>query len=167
MKPQRNPINRFALVLAIIATLYSSPLFGQSNNRAVYVELLGNGIFYSVNYEHKVAEQTYVRVGGMYLGSVNTYPDGTASMFILPVMANYLVGKGNHHLELGVGFSINRVDGQLDFLEYNISDIGLTSTIGYRYQKSDPGLMFKAGLTPFSFDNTVHLWFGLGAGYAF
>jgi hypothetical protein len=119
-----------------------------------FLELGGNGLFYSLNYDRILRERATWklsgRIGGLYvpgLGEANRHMIG------LPLELSYLRGRNNHHLELGLGFTpmydtypLRSLDGQADAAQ----DLALMGVgrIGYRNQKREGGLFYKIGFTP-------------------
>lgn len=137
---------------------------------SVYVEGLGNGLVYSVNYERRFAESVAGRAGFMILGGQSDQEtDDRLGIAIFPVMANYLVGSGSHHLELGGGLLFGLAGADTE--EYGTVSGGgiggVTTTFGYRYHPRDGGFLFRVGLTPFYSDGRPQLWGGLSLGYSF
>lgn len=124
-----------------------------------YVELLGNGLFYTVNLDHRFTERVAGRVGLAAFG-------GAA----VPVMASYLAGDGNHHLEAGAGAlfvyipDTTDVDAELEDIE-GTAVLG-TATLGYRYQPRGGGFVFRAGFTPIFGAGGVLPWAGISFGFA-
>jgi hypothetical protein len=122
--------------------------------QSVYFELLGRTQLYSVNYDCWF----FTGHGGPGASVGVSYIDifGVTALMV-PVSVYYLVGGGNHHLELGVGAT-------------SLSFTGLmgTATVGYRYQSAS-GLMLRAGFTPLMYG--VGKLFvatgGASVGYAF
>lgn len=147
----------FALALA-------SPAHAQEAEPArssAYFELLGNGIFYTLNYDRKFSEHVSGRIGLMALGAT-----------AVPVMANYLAGSGNHRLELGAGPVLFYLPDTAD-LDIDEEDIEqgfgayATATFGYRYQPVDGGFVFRIGITPLLTSGGALPWPGISFGYAF
>jgi hypothetical protein len=137
---------------------------------SVYVELLGNGFFYSINYDHRFTNNFGGRFGFMIIeGQSEQSTDDQVSFAILPVMANYLVGSGSHRLELGAGLQFVLVGGTLEnYGTFSGGGIGgVTTTFGYRYQPVDGGFLFRVGATPFYNDGRPKLSGGVSLGYAF
>ena len=112
----------------------------------LYLELAGNGLIYSINYERFLSEDFTIRVGfGITPGLI--FVEGT---FIhIPVTASYLIGSKTSKLELGLGatyfagedteiFGLDAGDQSLMFL---------TGIIGYRYT-SPAGFVFRVFFTP-------------------
>lgn len=155
-------------IVLVLATLLLIPLALQAQTQAVpardavYVELLGNGVLYTVNYDRRFTDNLTGRVGLGVFGGV-----------AVPVMANYLFGEGRGRLELGGGVELigaSDVDfGDLDEQEEVRDSDALvgTATVGYRYQPATGGFVFRIGLTPlFSLDGGLP-WLGISFGHAF
>ncbi|HLL46985.1 MAG TPA: hypothetical protein VK399_09745 [Longimicrobiaceae bacterium] len=129
---------------------------------SVYVELLGNGVLYSMNYDRKFSDHVSGRVGLMALGAA-----------LVPVMGNYLAGNGNHRLELGAGPLLIFAPDELKLDEAeeleSTSDFAVagTATLGYRYQPVYGGFVFRIGFTPVFGEGGVFPWVGASFGYAF
>ena len=143
---------------------------------ALYFEFLGNGLLYSLNYDHRFRDELTGRIGAMYLAGEGTASDGSTadiSILLLPVMVNRLFGDGAGRFELGLGpmfvaasGSGRNIEGVQDFDVSAFGIGGVTSTVGYRYQPEDGGFVFRIGLTPF-WSERPQLWGGLSLGVAF
>lgn len=164
---------RLLLLLSVLVAAlgFTTPTAAQSySQNSVYVELLGNGIFYSVNYDRRFSNHFSGRAGFMVINGQSEQPtDDQIGVAILPVTGNYLAGSGSHRLELGAGLLFGVAGGDLE--EYGTVSgagvAGVTTTFGYRYQPLDGGFLFRVGLTPFYSDGRPQLWGGLSLGYAF
>lgn len=152
----------------LLATLFVFPHPIQAQTAAppardaVYLELLGNGVLYTVNYDRRFTDDLTGRVGLGVFGGV-----------AVPVMANYLLGEGRGRLELGAGVVLigaSDVDiGEVDpgEEEQDLDWLAGTATVGYRYQPASGGFVFRIGLTPlFSLHGGVP-WLGVSFGRAF
>ena len=162
------------MLTAASLTLILSSGFAQSNT--IYFELLGNGLVYSLNYDRMVTEKISVRAGyGGLTVSQMTISSGTIvnediKITLIPVLANYLRGEGNHKLEMGAGIVLVSLDytGNVADVNFSLAADGAipTGNFGYRYQKPEGGFFFKASLCPF-FAETMVTSVGLGLGYSF
>ena len=132
---------------------------------AAYVELLGNGLLYSMNYDRMITPRVSARVGIMGLGAATD--SASAGIIAAPVMVNYLFGEGNSHLETGIGLMLasGSVDDVEGFEDESFSGAVGTATLGYRYQRPAGGFVFRAGLTPFFGTDGIAPWFGISFGY--
>src|SRR5688572_22993531 len=109
-------------------------------SNALYVELGGNGAWYSVNYERYLRDDASVRVGAMYMSVEATAGESSASAswLAIPVMINYLgLRAGNHALELGAGVDVMHFSAGSSAFDATASASGVvpvgTATLGYRY----------------------------------
>jgi hypothetical protein len=153
-----------------------------SANNALYVELGGNGGFYTVNYERFLRKDASVRVGLMYMsisasaGSGMDSSSAKVTWTSIPLMFQYLgVAAGSHALELGGGVNMMYMSGNASTFDATASASGVipvgTATLGYRYSDPSGGFIFRAGYTPMFFVTTevkeVFHWGGLSFGYRF
>jgi hypothetical protein len=133
---------------------------GDSRARAentVYVEGLGAGILYSVNYERLVIEDLAVRGGFGYWSVTATAGDGTttasssSSAMTIPVTASYLgVGSKKHILELGGGMTFAFFSNAANSGAVSASGDGMSmftdALVGYRLHPVDgAGFNFRVG----------------------
>ena len=132
---------------------------------AIYLELFGNGICTTLNYERFIQRNMSIRIGY-----------GTAAIYqaSMPVMFNIFAGK-NHRLELSVGvtFFFNREPFIRGYVFYDENITMATGVIGYRYQPLDGGFVFKIGFIPFyafsayEHDRKFFGWSGFSFGVSF
>lgn len=157
----KKKVVRFTGLVFLLFLVFSAVLNAQDDKRAannIYVELLGNGYFYSLNYERMVLNSLACRVGVMY----NLSNDNTNGGTVIPIMVNFLPFNGKHHLEIGGG--VTRFSGRLNW------DEGAaylpTAAIGYRYQPPEGGFLFKLTFTPI-LGAVRPILGGIGFGYSF
>jgi hypothetical protein len=156
--------------------------------KVAFLELLGAGGLYSVNYDMRTAKGRRdgwgFRVG--YERILTTYTDSTPTSFAqnrilftaVPIVLNYLYGKKKGFLELGVGATyfnfIGEQTGLASVESYKVetfkdsfgSIIG-TFNIGYRHVPYKSGFMYRVAFTPLLLDNIVLPFIGIGLGYHF
>ena len=159
-------------ILTVLLTgLLSSLSFSQTNITApnsLHLELLGNGLIYSLNYERMIVESFGARIGIGYLQVKEIDGDDQASLTTVPVMVTYLLGSKSSKLELGVGICYINISADIEeFLGVEESETLGTATFGYRYQRSDGGLLFRIGVTPFFGSIGFQLSGAVGFGFAF
>jgi len=149
---------------------------GAYAKNCVYFEALGQGMFYSFNYEYMFTPHLSGRVG---------YTNWSIPIFFLvsagvvnyqggPVMLNYLWGDGDHHLETGIGAvlgaarydGVGTIFGENISVKYKFFPLG-TATVGYRYQPREGGFLFKLGVTPIFNETRFMPTGGMSFGYAF
>jgi hypothetical protein len=166
---------RFAAVLAASLALSAAGSAAAQDaagprvaNNTFFVELGGNAVAYSVNYERFFTPKLAVRVGGMYLQADDDA--GTrVGIGLFPIMGTYLLGEGNSHFETGAGLGIATAGVSSTDIGDDWGDSGVyaTATLGYRYQKPEGGVIFRAGFTPIFADGNLVPWVGVSVGYAF
>lgn len=129
--------------------------------QAVYVEALGNGLVYSLNYERAVAPRTWLRLGAGWVGSGGAFP----------LTGSYLAGSAPHHFEIGAGPLLvvwpDFGDEAEDLGSTDGTSLLGTGTIGYRYQPASGGLLFRIGATPVFSTEGLLVWGGVSIGFAF
>jgi hypothetical protein len=142
-------------------------------SNSIFIELLGNGLLYSINYDRMLMENLSVRVGLMYLSL--SAADGTesakVSFMLVPVMLNYLLGSGSHKLEIGAGPVVAHASGTASGTGGDLAASGTgvagTAVVGYRYVPKDGGFTFRGGFTPLFSKGGFFPWVGLSFGYVF
>jgi hypothetical protein len=100
----------------ILLALACRPLFSQQavekqsrdaySRNCIYLELLGTGLLYSINYEHRFAEHWSGRVGFTAYsipGILIAEPEVSMDFLGFPVLLNYLAGSNGHYFEIGAG----------------------------------------------------------------
>ncbi|HMV25837.1 MAG TPA: hypothetical protein PLH27_02995 [bacterium] len=126
---------------------------------AVYVEVIGNGGFYSVNYERLFCNYFGFRVGAsyLYLGDVGQYAS-------FPILANFFMGGKHHKFELGVGCTVMNDAPVGEFSNWDTKYFR-TITLGYRYQSKEN--FFRIGFTPLFTGHEIIPLGGISFGRAF
>ncbi len=159
------------LLVGAVAALAPSTTNAQFARNAAYLELGGNGLFYTANYERFFTPSISAR-GGLMAFSVSETENGTetsATINVIPLTANYFLGS-SHRLELGAGPMLVRLSADVDAPGISASESGVivlgTATVGYRYQSPGGGFLFRIGLTPVIADGVLP-WAGLSVGWAF
>lgn len=159
------PLSGILLILLCVFSPKQS--LNAQNNQSVYAEVLGSGIFYTVNFDTRFSNQ--YKGLGMRLG-LGVFP-GSDPTIIIPAHVNYLLGSGRHKLEIGLGMTtILEQQEQSD----NDQHYKASGALMYRFQ-ADNGFLFRAGLAPLFadveedsiFPNSVFLlWPGVSVGYS-
>ena len=144
---------------------------------AVYAELGGPGLLYSLNYEHHLAIPVALRAGASFWQLSEQGTQRAMSAALMPLSASYLVGWGNHHLEVGLGLTWGLMRSDLNQrADLPVEQLWLLSAlaqVGYRYQPVSGGLVFRATFTPMvsgdrfaPLGSPYMLWGGLSVGWA-
>ena len=166
----------YALSIAIAQPIFAQEKEGPYSQNSIFVEVLGQGVFYSINYDRRITPDFSLRVGftSWSITSILFLVPGELKFTAIPVTANYLAGgESAHHLELGIGLMpiFLTLQGDEEFFGSNVSGSGAsvvgTATIGYRLQPPGGGILFRIGFTPlFTFKKFVP-WGGISLGAAF
>lgn len=165
-------IVRIWTILLFVGVIY--PVFSQEDSIAkhqVYLEGGGSGGYGSLNYERIVhAKNKYSLALRFGIGTyhVTDYTNKLNPDIILPIMVNAYYGQ-NHKMELGVGQSfISVVQHDANFKADRVSNLNTLFSIGYRYQKSTGGILFRFAYTPIiEYNKHFRNWFGISIGYTF
>jgi hypothetical protein len=139
----------------------------------IFLELLGNGGLYSVNYDRWVHDMVSVRVGASFisLGASSSSSSANISLFTMPIMGNFLIGSDSHKFEAGLGAllvyaSASATSGATSVFANGFGVAG-TGTVGYRYSDPKGGFVFRIGVTPLFGAGGFRFWGGLSFGYGF
>lgn len=155
---------------------FAPPTFPESHPKnAVFAELLGNGLVYSVNYERFLWPIPIgIRVGASFFTYAVSDVSGSGNLTLLtfPITASYFWGTLRHKLELGLGATFLYTSASTDSTgtTYGNSGLGIAATaiVGYRYLPVGRGITFGGGFTPLLRASRGFLpWGGLSAGYVF
>lgn len=167
------------IIIAFIAIGWCNKLHAQVNPKtnSLYAEIGGNSL-YSINYDKlfPVSERLSLapRIGFSYYGK---------DRFHIPVEANLLLAKNRsskNFAEFGLGTTLltntNKYANNysiIDKKEDKTTGFGtrITARIGFRHQKPEGGLMYRAGVLALvntqANSNKVLPWAGFGIGYSF
>jgi len=136
----------------------------------VFIELLGQGLLITANYDTRFGNRRDGLGGRVGIGFIASEGNNATT---IPVSLNYLLGKGNKFFEIGLGATViaAKTTGSFffddDTVNRNSAVIG-TMSFSYRVQPVDSGFSFRAGITPiFSSDFFIPYYGGLSLGYTF
>jgi hypothetical protein len=147
---------------------------------AIYVEALGTGFIYSINYERSLGDMFSARIGFGYFpfpSITDTNANGTtstvnASITSVPVSVSfYPFGATSSKLEIGAGATyIDLVAKKVGkSKEGGGSGENISGILGYRYQPLDGGFLFRISFTPI-FSSPIFTkfqpWGGVSLGWA-
>jgi hypothetical protein len=142
----------------------------------VFFEPLGNGLFYSLNYERIIGRFGLRGGASFFTWAVSKYGgSGNLTLVTVPLVASYYVpfGETDHHAELGLGATVLYLRASTDSEGTSYGgaragfDVAATAVIGYRYLPRKGGLTFGAAFTPLVRTTKLLPWGGLSAGYVF
>ena len=143
------------LMVAALMTTWSSGVAAQTERTAqntVYLELGGNALLYSINYERILPSDIALRAGAGYMsvGASSGAVGASVSSLGIPITASYL---GFGKLELGGGILFQRFSGTTstgfgDDIEAGVFVPMATFIAGLRLSPPGGGFNFKLGFTP-------------------
>lgn len=164
-----------ALALSLPAAAQQEPEHRTRHN-VLYLELGGNALIYSINYERYFTDDLALRLGAGFM-SVTASDNASgasarASLLLAPLMLGYTGARsGAHAFEVGGGLLLARASasvndtGGTDFASG--TEVWPTATLGYRYAPFAGGFHFKAAFTPVLASKNFLPWFGVSAGVVF
>jgi hypothetical protein len=119
-----------------------------ADRNALYLELLGNGGLYSVNYERRMKDRIALRVGVGTWDSTDLLSDSQKDERILAFPMTVSLIRGGRHggFEVGGGLLTGRETSDLGSSR-NI--LALTGIVGYRRSPADSQSVLRISLTPF------------------
>ena len=131
----------------------------------LFLELFGNGILYSVNYERLLSDNFSSRIGYSYM------PDLIYST--IPITASYIMGSGSSKAEAGMGITITTsiFEGVFGKRKEKQTYLLLTGVFGIKYYRPRGGYTVKITFTPFYSPHLkpskFQLYGGISIGYGF
>jgi len=138
--------------------------------QAIFLEALGSGGLYSLNYDRRLKSGNSGFGGRIGLGVGSGYEigeDDYERRISMPLMVNYITGRGRSGLETGIGitpeFAFSEpVDDQRMKAWVNLNLV-------YRLQPIKKGFMMRAGWTPIigTGGDLDLYWAGISVGYSF
>jgi len=138
--------NATLLLVAAALPVYGQDTVAPARDNAAYVELLGSGGLYSVNYERALTPSVRVRVGAAAWTAESFWSDAKTRLRTFPLMLHVVPGRGSHRLEAGIGV----LPGYRDH-DFGASGgfVSLIASVGYRYEPPQRRFIFRTGFTPF------------------
>lgn len=145
---------------------YEAPPEGEREreaNNSIYVEGLGPGLLYSVNYERILGDFAlrggfgYVSLGASVNDGMGSGGSSRASLITVPLTATYIgIGSKKHIFELGGGITVVHVGAGVDTFATDESKSASASAteflghfvFGYRLQPPEGGFMLRTGISP-------------------
>ena len=145
-----------------------------SNRSAVYFELGGSALNSSLNYEYFIKHDLPIRLGLGYISNEQSENFGDKfsegqELSLIPLTLSKLMGGNKHKLELSAGVTYGYFHLKTD-LETEKNGFLVTGVLGYRYQPSKNGFLFRLSYTPgvtLSNDSVPPTSAGISCSYAF
>jgi len=165
-------------VFLIAAVFIGAAHMGHAQSKlSAYLELAGSAGLYSLNADYMLIELDKIRVGGrLGIAMFKEGYEGSGMDIYMPVSAVALYAFGAHNIEIGIGFNLisysirSVVDVEDRGFKRKTELLG-NYVVGYRYQKTEGGLIFRVSYTPFFYNDEPFAryehWGGISVGYAF
>ena len=154
-------IKKLALI-GIYAMTFIAIGYGQKNN--VYAELGGAGYSMTLNYERMLTDNILIRMGyGSGTGKTEDGASTDSKLSFMPLGAAYLMGSGNHKLEVGGGMTM--LQGTLEMDDENIEANAIFFGGGYRYQIGTGGFLLSLKGYYLSIGGFSGPWAGISVGW--
>lgn len=166
----------FAFLLLLV--LLSNAAYSQSENsvvkahnkNSVFIEALGHGCFYSLNYERKILGNARFLTSGQI--GISYYGKGSGIVPLwMPILINQSVSiRKNMFIEIGAGKifrndGVEHRDGTFQD-DYQIEE--WTFRLGYKHFFKNGKWLFKVAYTPIYQDKSDYIhWGGIAFGYRF
>ena len=143
---------------------------------AAFIELGGNAGLYSLNFDRIYYYKEKLKISAR-LGFAPHF-NGIYIEQIYLLENNFILFSNPHHLELGLGATMqrryNERPKQIDNYFWENIAFGV-ARCGYRYQKQDDGFFARAGITPIFMSsdaegfhsNYFQFWAGVSVGVSF
>ncbi|TKC08162.1 hypothetical protein FA048_13460 [Pedobacter polaris] len=178
------------LFLSLVLISFSAAA-QQMKKNSIYIELGGNGILYSANYDRIIPISTHFklapRVGFEFIPR-NKKDAPTYGKWSFPLELNILYSKkteSKNFFEGGIGLSLfnlvsnYKLNSNNEIIDTEVKTAKVTVLrLGFRHQKPEGGLMYRAGLlvklsqddyskSRVGDDLFYKLWPGFSVGYSF
>lgn len=128
-----------------------------ARKNSIYVELGGNGVLGSINYDRLFYENNKIHLTGRI--GLSIYPSAIfqESPLLMPVEADILIGSEKKFFETGLGFTrdfhsykLYIYDSNGSYEVHNYYNNYLFVRLGYR-SRSEGGFLFRVAATPVMF----------------
>ena len=140
---------------------------------SAFLELLGNGVLYSLNSEVRFRGDVSLRAGGSHLGAgaASGLSRGRFSLTTVPLLAGVAFGRGEHKLEIAAGATFVWYTGEVRVFVAKVAESGFfpaaTAFVGYRFVPEKASVLVRVGVTPLAtFTDSVRVlpWGGMAVG---
>lgn len=143
------------IAVILVSIFFLTPTKAQhtkSFKNTVALDLGGNGLVYSINYERDVNTFSNMRVGFSFWKILENQTDNSLSVMAFPISYNFLfdLKDNTHFLETGPGLMNLITYGNLtEFKGATNVYLNPFVNIGYAYRSPEKKMSYRAGLSPF------------------
>jgi hypothetical protein len=174
-----------SILTLLLISLRTNAQDSTNYKNAVILEIGGNGLAYSVNYERFLSKNFNARVGFSIFKIIENQTDKSMFVMSYPISFNYLInlGKQKHFFETGIGLMNLVTSGDLvEFKRVTNYYLNPFLNFGYRYEPTKSRFLYRIGLSPFlgttsltnpteqgfqPLGSKVQIWGNIGIGYRF
>ena len=156
----------FTTLIALTSGLLSFGQQAEKRAQNVFVELAGQGLTVSANYDSRFGNRRDGLGGRIGIGYISAEK---SSLTTIPIGLNYLLGKDKNFFEIGLGATYLGIKGTDSFFDNSNGHTFIgTMSFSYRLQPVNSGFALRAGITPI-FNSNVFLpyYAGVSLGYTF
>jgi hypothetical protein len=151
---------RFILYFLLFFSIHLSAQSLNSVSNSVYLELGGNGLLGSINYEREIINNFNIRLGLSALPQGGGNSSGLDWSFCPLIMFNYLYRLSK---ESSSGYALGA-----GILFEGENQVFPSFLIGYRYSPIGGGITFQIAITPIiDLQHQLDFWGGVAIGYRF
>jgi hypothetical protein len=159
-------------------SLLMQPVMSQGN-KSVFLEVGGNGLGISVNYDArfaKVEKGLGFRAGigffpGVRIGGDNSTLFAWPTILSIPIGLNYLIGKAPNYFEAGLGATYFYAKGHFTFFflgtDETLSTFVFIPSAGYRFAKPGKSFQGRVFISPYIGSGEISLYGGVSCGFKF
>jgi hypothetical protein len=165
--------------LFISSLIVSGMALGQGG-KSVFLELGGNGLGFSANFDArftKAEKGLGFRAGFGFLPGVSIGGNDDPTFFSwptilsIPVGLNFLLGKAPNYFEVGLGATYFYGRGRFTFfflpVDSTLSTFMFIPSAGYRFAKPGKSFQGRAFISPYIFSGGVSFFAGVSGGIKF
>jgi hypothetical protein len=153
---------KFILYIVLFSSVHLSAQNLNTVSNSVYLELGGNGLLGTINYEREIVSNFNIRLGlSAFPEAGGGYHSGSIDWTFGPlIMVNYIFRISK---ESSGGFALGT-----GILLIGAEKVYPSFLIGYRYSPIEGGITFQVAITPIiNIDHQLGLWGGVAIGYRF
>jgi hypothetical protein len=164
----RNALFFFLFIGGCVSAARSQPDSLQTYpiaSSAVYAEVGGPALYYSFNYDLLVIPSVGFRMGFSFVQGTDQHWSLMLPIFINLLPAANSWTSSNFEIDAGIVYRTSGVNIWYEAL--NNSGLYYSFGLGYRYESSDNGILFRIMATPLFFSDQIFLYGGVSFGWAF
>lgn len=169
-----------AILFLIVIIFFQQSVLSQgekavaSHNQSLFLELGGNGIGFSANFDSRFKKSDKglgYRIGiGLFPG-VDAFIIETSTWFTLPFGINYLAGNAPNYFEAGLGGtfvsgnagdSFDEIFGESGREKFSV--LAFVPSAGYRHAREGKGFTWRVFISPLITSKGAGFWGGVSLG---